>query len=558
MYDRVGHTAGPMANAPSDRPQPIASPDAFIAVKLHDQTFVVELSAGTTVIAGSGRDARIRIDTPDVGEAHTRIEWDGTRFLLREDRRGALAVVQVNGKMIEDEIELAPGDEILLGPATLVVGTTAVASQAGRKPLSHQEFHDRVAEEMSLAARSGRPTSLAMIRAQSGDGARIAQAALDSFRAGDVVGVYAPDELEFLLPDAPGDTARAALLRIFARASVKNVSAGVAVAPIDGDHVERLFRSARQALLTAERAGGKTIESPPQKQPLLLGAPIAVDSRTLHLLSELALAAREGRSVLLSGEASSGRGIFARQLHEQSPRYGGLFIRVRGNIPITDDATFEAFCTELTDALGRANGGTLLIEEICELPMAAQEKLRSLLEAHPDVCVIGTTHRNPHTLVERKSFDEALLQRIAQALITIPPLRERPLDIVPMAERFAIEFGAVPPIAFSPAALARLRSHAWPGNVLELRNAMERAVRLAGSGEILADYLPTDGSHNAQPDGRLREHVDSVERDAIIKALSEHHHNQTRAAKKLGISRRALIYKMEKYGLKMPPVSARK
>src|SRR6185503_19259656 len=100
-----------------------------------------------------------------------------------------------------------------------------------------------------------------------------------------------------------------------------------------------------------------------------------------------------------------------------------------------------------------------------------------------------------------------------------------------------------------------MRTYSWPGNVLELRNAMERAVTLADGGEILAEHLPGDLSD--VDSGRLRDHVGNVERDAIIKALADNNYNQTHAARILGISRRALIYKMEKYGLKPPPAGRR-
>ncbi|MBK8170212.1 MAG: sigma 54-interacting transcriptional regulator [Sandaracinaceae bacterium] len=547
-----------MSIPPPNRATASSQPDAFIAVKLHERSWVVDLPVGASVVAGSGRSAQIRIDATDVGAHHAEIHWDGERLTLHERRDDSAATILVNGKLIGDDIELIAGDEIAVGPATLVVGTTATTSQAGRKPLAHQDFHARVAEEMARALRAGRPTSLAMVRALPGEGASIAQAALDSFRAGDVVGIYATDELEFLLPDAPGDTARAALTRLFARAGVTKVVAGVAVAPHDGDHVERLLRSARQALAHAERTSSNHIEGPPAQTPLMLGAPIALDPRTVHLLGELSAAASENQNVLLSGEASSGRGSYARQIHNESPRSTGPFVRLRANATVPDDELLRTFAHDAEAAMKQAEHGTLLIEELCELTLEAQTCLGVMLEEHPDLCVIGTTHRNLQTLIERQTFDEELWKRIAQALISIPPLRERPLDIVPMAERFAIEFGAVPPINFSPGALARLRGHAWPGNVLELRNVMERAVRLAGNGEIFAEYLPSDLPSAPASDGRLREHVDSIERDAIVKALSENHHNQTRAARKLGISRRALIYKMEKYGLKLPPSSTRK
>jgi DNA-binding NtrC family response regulator len=174
-----------------------------------------------------------------------------------------------------------------------------------------------------------------------------------------------------------------------------------------------------------------------------------------------------------------------------------------------------------------------------------------------DLRVLATTHRALAGLVERGAFDQGLYERLAGAVIEVPPLRQRPEDIIPLAERFGEEAGAKRPVRMSPGALARVRSYPWPGNVLELRNAMERAVRLAGSGEILAEHLPSDVPIGTG-EGRLREHVDSVERDAIVKALADANHNQTHAARRLGISRRALIYKMEKYGLKPPPGASRR
>ena len=108
------------------------------------------------------------------------------------------------------------------------------------------------------------------------------------------------------------------------------------------------------------------------------------------------------------------------------------------------------------------------------------------------------------------------------------------------------------------AALARLRSYPWPGNVLELRNAVERAARLAAGGEVLSEHLPSADLQAGRGRGRLRQRVDSIERDAIMKALADNNHNQTHAARRLGISRRALIYKMEKYGLKPPPGKGRR
>nr|MDQ3033134.1 sigma 54-interacting transcriptional regulator [Myxococcota bacterium] len=212
------------------------------------------------------------------------------------------------------------------------------------------------------------------------------------------------------------------------------------------------------------------------------------------------------------------------------------------------------------DEAAFARGGTLVLDEISELSADAQARWLPVLRAlDGEARVIVTTHRDLRALAERGAFSAELAQHLyAHEPIAIPPLRHRPDDIVPLATRFAEEAGARVPVRFSAGALARLRSYPWPGNVLELRNAAERAVRLAGGGEILAEHLPGENLATVAADGRLREHVDSVERDTIVKALAESNHNQTHAAKRLGLSRRALIYKMEKYGLKPPPGTNRR
>ncbi|MCZ7680490.1 MAG: sigma 54-interacting transcriptional regulator [Sandaracinaceae bacterium] len=228
--------------------------------------------------------------------------------------------------------------------------------------------------------------------------------------------------------------------------------------------------------------------------------------------------------VLLTGEASSGKGVFARILHDEGRRKDAPFVVLRCATLIDQE--------RITAALGprgglgedtrcealAARGGTLVLDEICELLPDPQERLLDALDA-----LEGPRGWWPRPtsicarLAERGAFSEALLEALAGAEVPIPALRERPEDIVPLAEVFA-EASAGKPVKLSPGALARLRSYPWPGNVLELRNAMERAVRLATGGEIMAEHLPSDSLPVASGEGRLREHVDSIERDAIIKA----------------------------------------
>ena len=453
-------------------------------------------------------------------------------------------------------MELKPGDELACGAAQLVVGVSAPLTAWGRRALTHHEFRERLYEELARAARGGRPTALLMLSARTGEGGRVTAKALESFRAGDVVATYASDELELLLPDTDGPTARAVVQRILAEAELE-ASVGLAVAPDHGDSPERLIRSARRALAAAGENGG--FAEPPEREAVVSDPSDHMESRdeaTRALLADLEDAAADDAPVLLLGEKSAGKSIFARYLHRRSSRREGPFVVLPCAALLDEEVALEVLTDEL---LEQALGGVLFLDEVVELDRAGQRRIVEWAEAaERDVRFVATTHRAIKALVERDAFDRALYELIAVHVVEVPALRNRPEDILPLARRFAVEAGASEPVRFSAAALARLRSYPWPGNVLELRNAMERAVCLARDSEILAEHLPSEPMPIASSEGRLREHVDNVERDAIIKALADCNHNQTHAAKRLGISRRALIYKMEKYGLKRPPRGSRR
>jgi DNA-binding NtrC family response regulator len=153
-------------------------------------------------------------------------------------------------------------------------------------------------------------------------------------------------------------------------------------------------------------------------------------------------------------------------------------------------------------------------------------------------------------------FRRDLLYRIGTIRIDLPPLRARRDDVLPLAERFLVEHAPGLDLRFAPDALAALSHHEWPGNVRELENAVVRAVAVREGPAIRAHDLFEEPDRR-DPDGNLKRHVHDVERDAIVRALEEAGGNQTRAAGRLGISRRALIYRMEKLGLKAPPPSQR-
>ena len=214
----------------------------------------------------------------------------------------------MNGKRVDGSVELKPGDEVAMGSAQLVVGMAVPPQAGGRRALTHHEFRERLYEEMARAARGGRPTSVVMVQAKPQEGSRIATTALDSFRAGDVVGTYAHDELEFLLPDTPAETARAVVERVLVDSEATEPAAGIAVAPEHGDNPERLLRRARAALNVARDRGSLELP-PPRSKPAAPVKPALVDSASEEVARELTQLANDPGSVLITGEPSAGKGV---------------------------------------------------------------------------------------------------------------------------------------------------------------------------------------------------------------------------------------------------------
>jgi DNA-binding NtrC family response regulator len=563
---------GPESRRPSARPSRVDSlagrhssaRRAFLALGWGSETWVADLEANRPFRVGSAPESDLVLPPAGTGRAEPLLfSFDGEQVHL--DPGGG--IVFLNGKRHEGEASLRLGDEVVVGPLQAVVGISMGPDATSRRVLTHHEFRERVWEEVARAARSRRRTSLVMLRARPGDGRALAARALETFRAGDVVGNYAEDELELLLPDTPGPAARLVVDRLLEGVGAEPRGVGVAVFPEDGDGPERLLRAAREAL-TAASAEGATDRPPPLTAAD--GRPAPGPSRvepevrssvTRRLVDELEAVARTRVPVVLQGEASVGKSVFARLIHDRGPLREGPWVRVLCSAWGRRRRGGARFATGDEGPVAQARGGTLVLDEVTELDRASQALLVARLSERPDAPrIIATAHRDLAALTARGAFDRELAALLTSGVaIRVPSLRERPEDILPLAQRFAREAAGPdgPEIRLTLGAVARLRSYPWFGNVLELRNAMERAVRVSAGGEILAEHLPSEVLPASSSEGRLREHVDGVERDAIVRALADANHNQTHAARRLGLSRRALIYKMEKYGLKPPPVSRR-
>jgi DNA-binding NtrC family response regulator len=303
---------------------------------------------------------------------------------------------------------------------------------------------------------------------------------------------------------------------------------------------------------------GLVAESAPMRQALALVARVAEHNTT----------------VLITGESGTGKEVIARAIHRASPRAGKAFVGV--NCAAIPEALLEselfghirgAFTGASADKTGlfeAASGGTLLLDEIGELPTGLQAKLLRVLQEGEirrvgdqknrkvDVRVLAATARDLDAETKTGRFREDLFYRINVVAIALPPLRERRPDIAPLARLFAARLTKrfARPLSLSDGAIAWLEQQEWPGNVRELENAIERAAVLSDK-EVLE---PTDFSHTPRtspdaPLGTLDEAVEAAERQAITAALAATNGNRREAAKRLGVSLRTLFYKIDRYGV---------
>jgi DNA-binding NtrC family response regulator len=280
--------------------------------------------------------------------------------------------------------------------------------------------------------------------------------------------------------------------------------------------------------------------------------------------------ARGDVRVLITGPNGAGKERIAEIVHANSSNRGGPFVAVNcGAIPseLIEAELFGAEAGAYTGAgrarTGRfetANGGTLFLDEIGNLPLAGQVKLLRVLETGQfemlgssrtrtaQVRVLSATNADLPALIREGRFREDLYYRLNVIEVAVPPLADRPADILPLARHFLGET-----LQLSEDAAAALLAHDWPGNVRELRNCIERVKLLAREKIITAADLNLPAPHRAPPEGEAtRRDADHPNRDAIEAGLREAGGNISRAAHSLGLSRQALYRRMERFNLRPP------
>lgn len=332
--------------------------------------------------------------------------------------------------------------------------------------------------------------------------------------------------------------------------------------PLDLQNLRNIVRSALKLGEASSDAGSR-----------LLG-----DSPTMQQLREMvAKVARSQAPVHISGESGTGKELVARLIHESGPRKDGPFVPVNcGAIPteLMESEFFGhrkgSFTGAVRDKIGlveTANSGTLFLDEIADLPLAMQVKLLRVIqektvrpvgsskEEPVDARILSATHRTLADMVANGDFREDLYYRINVIELHVPALRERGTDILALASHILERLGSAD-AKLEESAKSALMQYPFPGNVRELENMLERAVTLCPTGTITESDLhlrrmkSEDAAEPALATGTdLGDHIEDVQRQAIVDALEKTRYNKTAAAKLLGLSFRQLRYRIKKLGI---------
>ncbi|MGN6728724.1 MAG: sigma-54-dependent transcriptional regulator [Rhodanobacteraceae bacterium] len=349
--------------------------------------------------------------------------------------------------------------------------------------------------------------------------------------------------------------------------------------PVDINMLRRMVQTALR-LAQEKQSGGAS------QQGRLIGDSPAMQ----EVRSRIDKLSRSQAPVYISGESGVGKELVARLIHEQGPRAGGPFVPVNcGAIPSElmeseffghKKGSFTGAHADKDGLFQAANGGTLFLDEVAELPLHMQVKLLRVIqekavrpiggrgEAVVDVRILSATHKDLARLTQTGQFRQDLFYRINVIELRVPPLRERRGDVPKLAvrilDRLAEQSGMAAP-RLKPDALQALADYDFPGNVRELENILERAVALCEHGVIEVGDLMLQPSRRSRDDEdeefeeeddlaggdgvALDDYISNVEREAILRALKETRYNKTAAAKKLGITFRALRYKLKKLAI---------
>jgi two-component system, NtrC family, response regulator AtoC len=550
-----------------------------------DSVTVHDLPEAGSVLVGRGPEANVQLADPSASAQHARLHIAGGRITIED--LGSRNGVQVRGQRISagEPSALAPGEAAMLGSAVLLVQRKSRRLQQ-RRPLPHGYFELRLAEECELAQGGGGGATFSVARLdveREGPADPFLETATELLRPSDIVGTYGPNAFEILLRRTTPEGAERALepLRDKLRRLGANPRVSMAHFPSDGQTAHALIEKACAGI------------RPPAASAVRPGV-IVLDERMRQVYRLAEKAAAGTINVLILGETGVGKEILAETVHRASKRTERPFLCLNCAALTENLLESELFGHErgaFTDAktakpglLESASGGTVFLDEIGEMSATLQAKLLRVIETKQvtrvgglrpipiDVRFLSATHRDLVQEIRDKRFRSDLYYRLNGLSLEIPPLRERRSEIRPLADAFLADLSEQSGPARAPRvtddAAALLESYTWPGNIRELRNVMERALLLSDGGDVEPDHLPLETlGQKAEPalplaGGGLFDEAappevalspeQTAERARVLDALRAEGGNQSRAARRLGISRNTLLARLETFGIPRP------
>jgi DNA-binding NtrC family response regulator len=551
------------------------------------------LPTSGVVTVGRSSKCTVRIDDAMASREHARVHIaseGGVPVLMIEDMGSA------NKTRVRDMI-IKPGEPAAIMPGEAIqIGSTVLMVLQDRRPAAHRRiwshayFEARVEEECARAAKTRAQFALARIRfVGAAPWTRVTPVLARELPTSHVFASYGPKDYEILFTDTPEDDVTEAVSRLVSSFQAAGLETRSAVAwyPRAGRTSDALLAWANSSL---RAAGPRTIAEIPAAE--------AVGMQRVRSMATRA--APSNINVLILGESGVGKDVLARLVHQLSPRAGKPFVALNCaalNENLLESELFGHEKNAFTGAVAAkqglfesADGGTVFLDEIGEMPLSMQARLLQAIERREvrpvgavrpraiDVRFLSATNVDIEAAVGKGAFRSDLMFRLNTLTIAIPPLRERKDEITSLAMSFLAdacrEQGRTDMLGISTGAMQCLRSYRWPGNIRELKNVIDRAVVLCDGDEILVEHLPTEKMRPATheyltvekagvmslAEGRparenpapLPDPQAEAERRRILDVLDANAWSQTRAAEALKISRRTLITKLERYGIPRP------
>ncbi|WP_437626990.1 sigma 54-interacting transcriptional regulator [Sorangium sp. So ce1151] len=542
------------------------------------------------LIVGRSDDADVKLDTAAVSRRHAKIVVSGGEIRITD--LGSHNGTVVNGERIEGSRTLGSGDVVAIGDTTLMLRREPPSR--GSALIDMGQLRRRVEEEIERAADSARPFGLAVVSVGAVQmRTTLAQRALSVLRLMDIVAWDGGSHLAIGFPELGGEAARAAVLQLLEAIAplAPEARAGLASYPFDGGDTETLLAGARTAA-SIGAPGSIASASETAVQHVIGERTILVaDAAMIRLFELIRRLAASDLPVLVLGETGAGKENAATAVHHWSARAQKPLITLNcAALPETlveselfgyEKGAFSEARTSKPGLLERAHGGTVFLDEIGELPLGVQAKLLRALEAkritrlgdvrdrEVDIRIVAATNRDLEAEVLAGRFRQDLLFRLSAAVVELPPLRHRRRELPILARLFLAEACARtgrPALDLSEAALAALFAHPFPGNVRELKNAMEYAAattdgpliepwslpeRIAG-----LDVPPRQAADTSAPPASeparfkpIAEELREIESARMRQALDAADGVQKRAAALLGMPVRTFTFKLKQYGI---------